>query len=143
MQRAGIISPLFPAKAHVTCTVPKIPDMGRKCTVPKISDMRTKCTVPKIPDIGRKCSFPKSSDSSRKTISMPVKLNKLVISPNSVKQTVTASRADRSKGLCLQPNLKVDTLDSLLKEFEDVFEADKITLLNGSPMQIHLNRDDP
>jgi hypothetical protein len=67
MQRAGIISPLFPAKAHVTCTVPKIPDMGRKCTVPKISDMRRKCTVPKIPDKGRKCSFPKSSDSSRKS----------------------------------------------------------------------------
>jgi hypothetical protein len=97
MQRTGIISPLFPAKAHVTCTVPKIPDMGRKCTVPK------------SPDMGRKCNIPKSSDISRKTVSMPVKLNKHVISPNTVKQTVTASTADQSKGLCLKPNLKVDT----------------------------------
>jgi hypothetical protein len=73
MQRAGIISPSFPAKAHVTCTVPKIPDTGRKCTVPIISDTRRKCTVPKSPDMGRKCNVPKSSDMSRKTVSMPVK----------------------------------------------------------------------
>jgi hypothetical protein len=92
MQRAGIVSPSFPAKAHVTCTVPKIPNMGRKCTVPKISDTRRKCTVPKSPDMGRKYNVPKSSDMSRKTVSMPVKLNKRVISPNTVKQTVTAHR---------------------------------------------------
>jgi hypothetical protein len=36
-----------------------------------------------------------------------------------------------------------DTLDSLMKEFKDVFEADKITPLAGAPMQIHLKRDDP
>jgi hypothetical protein len=36
-----------------------------------------------------------------------------------------------------------DTLDSLMKEFKDVFEADKITPLAGAPMQIHLKLDDP
>jgi hypothetical protein len=147
MQRAGIIFPSFPAKVHVTktpvCTVPKISDTGRKCTVPKISDTRRKCTVPKSPDMGRKCTVPKSSDMSRKVVNMTDKLNKRIISPNMVKQTVTASTAGQSKGLCLKPNLTTDTLDSLLKEFKDVFEADKITPLNGSPMQIHLNRDDP
>jgi hypothetical protein len=127
----------------VTCTVPKIPDTGRKCTVPKISYTRRKCTVPKSLDMGRKCNVPKSSDMSRKVVNMTDKLNKRVISPNTVKQTVTASTAGQSKGLCLKPNLTLDTLDSLLKELKDVFEADKITPLNGSPMQIHLNRDDP
>jgi hypothetical protein len=51
MQRAGIISPSYPARVHVTkkpvCTVPKISDTTRKCTVPKSSDMGRKCTVPK------------------------------------------------------------------------------------------------
>jgi hypothetical protein len=30
-----------------------------------------------------------------------------------------------------------------MKEFKDVFEADKITPLAGAPMQIHLKQDDP
>ncbi len=109
MQRAGIISNSFPAKAHLTCTVPKIPvDFPKnqlKCTVPISSDIRRKCTVPKSPEIGRKCDISK--------ITKP------------------------------QSNLKIDTVDSLLEEYADVFEAEKITPLHGSPMQIHLNRKDP
>jgi hypothetical protein len=60
-----------------------------------------------------------------------------------VKGTVTASAVDQSKGLYLKPNLTDDTLDSLMKEFKDAFEADKISPLTGAPMQIHLKRDDP
>jgi hypothetical protein len=45
----------------------------------------------------------------------------LVISPNMVKSKVTASAVDQSKGSCLKQNLTDDTLDSLMKEFKDVF----------------------
>jgi hypothetical protein len=62
MQPAGIISPSFPAKVHVTKTP--------VCTVPKISDTRRKCTVSKSPDMGRKCTVPKNSDMSRKVVNM-------------------------------------------------------------------------
>jgi hypothetical protein len=74
---------------------------------------------------------------------MTNKSNKCVISPDIIKRTVTASAVDQSKGSCLKTNLTDDTLDSLMKEFKDVFEADKITPLTGAPMQIHLKRDDP
>jgi hypothetical protein len=57
--------------------------------------------------------------------------NKRVISPNTVKRTVTASAVDQSKGSCLKQNLTDDTLDSLMKEFQDVFEADKINYTVG------------
>jgi hypothetical protein len=77
--------------------------------------MSRKCTVPKGSDMSRKCTVPKSSDMSRKVVNMTDKLTKCVISPNMVKQTVTASAADQSKGLCLKPKLTTDTLDSLLK----------------------------
>jgi hypothetical protein len=80
---------------------------------------------------------------SRKFVNMTDKLNKRVISPNMVKRTVTACAVDQSKGSCLKPNLTDETLDSLMKEFKDVFEADEITPLTGAPMQIHLKRDDP
>jgi hypothetical protein len=113
------------------------------CTVPKSSDMSRKCTVPKCSDMSRKCTVPKCSDMGRKFVNMTDKSNKRVISPDMVKRTVTASAVDRSKGSCLKPNLTDDTLDSLMKEFKDVFEADKITPLTGAPLQIHLKRDDP
>jgi hypothetical protein len=122
MQRAGIISPLFPAKVHVTkpvldvipvtksevkrlrtlCRVPRVKEFTRSrplCavpdyTVPKSSDMSRKCTVPKGSDMSRKCTVPKSSDMIRKVVNMTDKSNKRVISPNMVKQTVTASAVD-------------------------------------------------
>jgi hypothetical protein len=71
--------------------------------------------------------MPKCSVPSRKCVNVTVKSNSLVISPNMVKRTVTASAVDQSKGSCLKQNLTVDTLDSLMKEFKYVFEADKIT----------------
>jgi hypothetical protein len=74
---------------------------------------------------------------------MTDKSNKGVIPTNAVNQTVTASAVDQSKGSCLKQNLTDDTLDSMIKEFKDVFKADKITPLTGAPMQIHLKRDDP
>jgi hypothetical protein len=151
MQRAGIISPSFPAKVHVTksvlldvipevtrsevtrsttlCQVPRVKEFKRSmplcavpdCTVPKGSDMSRKSTVPKCSDTSRKCTVPKCSDMSRKFVNMTDKSNKRVKSPNMVKRTVTASAVYQSKGSCLKPNLTDDTLDSLMKEFKDVF----------------------
>jgi hypothetical protein len=95
MQRAGIISPSFPANFHVTksvldvipevmrsevtrsttsCRVPREKEFTRSmplcavpdCTVPKSSDMSRKSTVPKRSDTSRKCTVPKCSDMSRK-----------------------------------------------------------------------------
>jgi hypothetical protein len=85
--------------------------------------------------------MPKCSVPRRKGVNMTSKSDSLVISPNTVKRTtVTTSTVDQSKGSCLKRNLTNDTLDSLMKEFKDVF---KITPLTGAPMQIHLKRDDP
>jgi hypothetical protein len=56
---------------------------------------------------------------------------------------VTASAVDQYKGSCLEQYLTNDTIDSLMKKFKDVFEANKITTLAGAPMQIHLKQDDP
>jgi hypothetical protein len=44
------------------------------------------------------------------------KSDSLVISPNMVKRTVTASAVDQSKGSCLKQNLTGDTSDSLMKD---------------------------
>jgi hypothetical protein len=67
-----------------------------------------------------------------------------VLQQHTVKRkTVTASTAGQPLGPCLKQNLTNDTLDSLMKEFKDIFEADKITPLTGDPMQIHLKWDDP
>jgi hypothetical protein len=159
MQRDGIISPSFPAKVHLTksvlldvipevtrsttlCRVPRVKEFTRSmplcavpdCTVPKYSDTSRKCTVPESSVESRKCTVPKCSDTSRKCVSVTDKSNKRVIGPNTVKRTVTASAVDQSKGSCLKQNLTDDTLDYLMKEFQDVFEADKITLLAGAPM---------
>jgi hypothetical protein len=88
-----------------------------------------------------KCSVP---NGDRKCVNMTSKSDNLVIRPNRVKQTmVAASTAGQTKGSCLKQNLTNDTIDSLMKEFKDVFEADKITPLTGAPMQIHLKWDDP
>jgi hypothetical protein len=85
-----------------------------------------------------KCSV---RNRDRKCVNMTSKSDNLVISPNTVKRTtVAASTVGKTKESCLKQN---DTLDSLMKEFKDVFEADKITPLTGAPMQIHLKRDDP
>jgi hypothetical protein len=56
---------------------------------------------------------------------------------------IPKNKCIKKKGSCIKPNLTADSLDSLMKEFKDVFEADKITPLTGAPMQIHLKRDDP
>jgi hypothetical protein len=88
-------------------------------------------------------NMPKCSVPSRKCVNVTVRSDSLVISPNMVKRTVTASAVDQSKGSCLKQSLTDDKLDSLMKEFKDVFEADKITPLAGARMQIHLKRDDP
>jgi hypothetical protein len=100
-----------------------------------------------LPNVEVKCvnvtDMPKCSVPSRKCVNMTNKSDSLVISPNMVKRTVTASAVDQSKGSCLKQNLTDDTLDFLMKEFKDVFEVDKITPLAGAPMQIHLKRDDP
>jgi hypothetical protein len=67
-----------------------------------------------------------------------------VLRPSTVKRTtVTASTAGQPHGSFSKHNLTNDTFDSLMKEFKDVFEADKITPLTRAPMKIHLNRDDP
>jgi hypothetical protein len=170
MQRAGIISPSFPAKVHLTklmlgvipeltrsttlCQVPKVTRVKEftrsmplcavpDCTVPECSDRSRKCTVPKGSVESRKCTVPKCCVKSRKYVNVTDKSDSLVTSLNMVKRTVTASAVDQSKSSCLKQNLTDDTLDSLMKEFKDVFEADKITPLAGAPMQIHLRRDDP
>jgi hypothetical protein len=40
-------------------------------------------------------------------------------------------------------NKSRDTLNSLIAEFADVFDAEMLTPVVGEPMQIHLMRDDP
>jgi hypothetical protein len=136
MQRARIISSSFPAKVHLTKVVPSDCRVDVKimplCAFPDVKVKRVNAT-----------DMPKCSVPSRKCVNVTDKSDSLVISPNMVKQTVTASAVDQPKGSCLKLNLTHDTLDSLMKEFKDVFEVDKITLLAGAPMQIHLKRDDP
>jgi hypothetical protein len=78
-----------------------------------------------------------------KQINMTRKSINSVLQPRTVRTTVTAGTASQPLGPCLKQNLTNDTLDSLMKEFKDVFEADTITPLTGDPMQIHLKRDDP
>jgi hypothetical protein len=67
-----------------------------------------------------------------------------VLEPRTVKRaSVTASTAGQPISPCLKQYLAKDPVESLLLEFKDVFEADKITPLKGDPMQIHLKLDDP
>jgi hypothetical protein len=158
MQRAGIISPSFPAKVHLTkviladCRVSK-QIMLADCRVNK-QIMLADCCVNKqimplcaLLDVKVKrvnaTDMPKCSVPSSKCVNVTDRSDSLVISPNMVKQTVTASAVDQSKGSCLKQNLTDDPLDSLMKEFKDVFEADKITPLAGASMQVHLKQDDP
>jgi hypothetical protein len=163
MQRAGIISPSFPAKVHLTRSMPlcALPDVKRikeltrlmqLCAVPDVNVKRVKELTRSMPlcavsDVKVKrvnvTNMPKCSVPSRKCVNVTVRSDSLVISPNMVKRTVTASAVDQSKGSCLKQSLTDDKLDSLMKEFKDVFEADKITPLAGARMQIHLKRDDP
>jgi hypothetical protein len=138
MQRAGIISPSFPAKVHLTKVAPAV--VGCRvdvmnmplCALPNVEAKRVNVT-----------DMPKCSVPSKKCVNMTNKSDSLVISPNMIKRTVMASAVDQSKGSCLKQNLTNDTVESLMKEFKDVFEADKITPLAGAPMQIHLKQDDP
>jgi hypothetical protein len=145
MQRAEIISPSFPAKVHLTRSIPlcALPDVKVK----RVHDLTRSMPVCAVPNVKVKrvnvTNMPKCSVPSRKCVNMTDRSDSLVISPNMEKRTVMASAVDQSKGSCLKQNLKDDTLDSLMKEFKDVFEADKITRLAGAPMQIHLKRDDP
>jgi hypothetical protein len=121
MQRAGIISPSFPAKVHLTKVAPAVVDRRVNvtimplCALPNVEAKRVNVT-----------DMPKCSVPSRKCVNMTNKSDSLVISPNMVKRTVTASAVDQSKGSCLKQNLTNDTLDSLMKEFKDVFEV-KVT----------------
>ena len=36
-----------------------------------------------------------------------------------------------------------DTLDSLMEEFSDVFDDEKVTVMAGEPMRVHIDREDP
>jgi hypothetical protein len=127
MQRAGIISPSFSSKVHLTKVA--------------LADCRVDVKIMPLcalQDVEVKhvnmMDMPKCSIPSRKCVNMTDKSDSLVISPNMVKRTVTASAVDQSKGSCLKQNLTDDSLDSLMKEFKDVFEVDKITPLAGAPM---------
>jgi hypothetical protein len=89
MQRAGIISPSFPAKLHLTKVAPAVVDFRVDvtnmplCALPNVESKRVNVT-----------DMPKCSVPSRKCVNMTNKSDSLVISPNMVKQTVTASAVD-------------------------------------------------
>jgi hypothetical protein len=121
MQWEGIISPSFPAKVHLTKVAPDV----------------INCRV----NLSPPCSEP---NMARKGANMARPPICPVLEPCTVKRAVvTASTASQPISPCLKQNLAKDTLESLLLEFKDVFEADKITPLKGDPMLIHLKRDDP
>jgi hypothetical protein len=97
MQRAEIISPSFLAKVHLTKVAPAVVGRGVDvtnmplCALPNVEVKRVNVT-----------DMPKCSIPSRKCVNMTNKSDSLVISPNTVKQTVTASAVDQSKGSCLK-----------------------------------------
>jgi hypothetical protein len=111
MQRAGIMSPSFPAKVHLTKVASAVvdrqvemssePNMAIKCV--KGTNMPL-CAIPNA-EVKRlsmtdmpKCSVP---NRDRKCVNMTSKSDNLVIRPNTVKQTtVAASTAGQSKGSC-------------------------------------------
>jgi hypothetical protein len=176
MQRAGIISPSFRTKVHLTKVAPaemhrrvkmsnpcEKPDAAIKranmanmpvCAEPNAAIKRVNMTNMPIctePNAAIKrvnmtniqiCAEP---NAAIKRVNMTSKSIHPVLQPRTVKRTiVTASTAGQPLlGPCLKQNLTNDTLDSLMKEFKDVFEADNITPLTGDPMQIHLKWDDP
>jgi hypothetical protein len=156
MLRAGIISPSFPAKVHLTKVAPAVVHrrvkMSKPCTEPNMAIKRVNVTSMPIcadpnTDIKRVnvtnmpiCAEP---NVDIKQVNMTSKSINPVLKPRTVKRTtVTASTAGQPHGSCLKQNLTNDTLDALMKEFKDVFASDKITPLTGDPMQIHLKRDD-
>jgi hypothetical protein len=111
MQLAGIISPSFPAKVHLTKVAQAV------------IHSRVKLSNP--------CEKP---DAAIKQANMACPSINPVLRPHTVKRTtVTDSTAGQPLGPCLKQNLTNDTLDSLMKEFKDVFEANKITPRQGIP----------
>jgi hypothetical protein len=112
MQRAGIISPSFPAKVHLTKVAPAVvdrpveinsePNMAIKCV--KVTNMPL-CAAPNaevklinMTDVP-KCSVP---NRDRKCVNMTSKSDNLVIRPSTVKRTtVAASTVGQTKGSCL------------------------------------------
>jgi hypothetical protein len=157
MQRAGIISPSFPAKVDLTKVAPALMhrrvNMSKPCT--ESNTAKKSVNVTNMP----KCAEPNADIKRVNVTSMPIcaepnvaikrvnmtsKSINPVLQPRTVKRTtVAASTAGQPLGSCLKQNLTNDTLDSLMQEFKDVFQADKITPLTGDPMQIHVKRDDP
>jgi hypothetical protein len=121
MQRAGIISPSFLAKVQLTKVAPAV--INRRVNLsPPCAELNMSI---------------KGANMAQQSINP-------VLQPHTVKRTaVTASTTGQPIGPCLKQNLTKDTLDSLLLEFKDVFEADKMTPLKGDPMQIHLKWNDP
>jgi hypothetical protein len=91
MQRAGIISPSFPAKVHLTKVAPAV--VGSRvdvmnmllCALPNVEVKRVNVT-----------DMPNFLVPSRKCVNMTNLSDSLVISPNMVKRTVTASEVDKS-----------------------------------------------
>jgi hypothetical protein len=83
MQRAGIISPSFPAEVHLTKVAPA------DCRV----DVKV-MPLCALPDEDNVTDMPKCSVPSRKCVNVTDKSYSLVISPNMVKRTVTASAVD-------------------------------------------------
>jgi hypothetical protein len=156
MQRAGIISPSFPAKVHLTKVALSVMHrrvkMSNPCKMPDAVIKRANmANMPICAELNAAikrvsmtnmpiCAEP---NASIKRVNMTSKSINPVLQPHTViRTTVTASTASQPLGPCLKQNWTNDTLDSLIKEFKDVFEADKITPLTGDPMQIHLKRDD-
>jgi hypothetical protein len=91
------------------------------CAVPNADIKRVNVTNMPI------CAEP-NRDKNR--VNMTSKSINPVLRPRTVKRTmVTASTAGQPHGSCLKQNLTDYTLDSLMKEFKDVFEADIITRL--------------
>jgi hypothetical protein len=157
MQRVGIISPSFRVKVHLTKVAPAVinsrvnlgnpcaepntaitgANMSRLSIYPVLQPRMVKRTAVTASTAGQpngpcvKQNLTKKANMARPSVTP-------VLQPRTVNRTtVTASTAGQTIGPCLKQNLTKDTLDSLLLEFKDVFEADQIVPLKGDPMPIH------
>jgi hypothetical protein len=116
MQRARIISPSFPAKVHLTKVAPSVMDSRVKLSPP--------CLKPNMAMKEANMARLSEPNMATKGANMARPSIYPVFGPHSVKRAaVTASTDGQQVSPCLKQNLAKDTLESILLEFKDVFEA--------------------
>jgi hypothetical protein len=134
MQRAGIISPSFSAKVHLTKVAPTVinsrVNLSPPCAEPNMAINGANMARPSINPVLQPCKVKRTAVTAStagqpigpclkqnltKEASMARPSINPVLQPHMVKRTsVTASTAGQPIGPCLKQNLTKDTLDSLL-----------------------------